>query len=303
MNDIDDMYDSIIQNERIFKTGLKSLDILLGGGLHEKSLSLFLADTNLGKTMILCSLASSLINNGYDVLYVTFEDSEKKISKRILQNILDLDQKDLKLLSKENFKKFFAQKTSEIKKKLIIKEYPEYSSNAITIKTLLKNLETKKKFKPQIIIVDYIGCMLTNAKNITMNTNSTLQHVAGETRAIGLLNGMAILSAAQTNRGAGGNSDLELTDAADSYGQNFKADAVISATQPPGCAEADRLVFKLIKTRFDGEMKGERRFVGVNVAKQRVYDIIKEEDMTKSVKFGNNNLNIKNENKKECNWV
>lgn len=301
MNDIDEMYESIIQNERIFKTGLKSLDILLGGGLHEKSLSLFLADTNLGKTMILCSLAAGLINNGYDVLYVTFEDSETKISKRILQNILDIDQKDLKLLSKENFKRFFAEKTSQIKKKLIIKEYPEYSSNAITIKTLLKNLETKKKFKPQVILVDYIGCMLTNSKNTTLNTNSTLQHVAGETRAIGLLNGMALVSAAQTNRGAGGNSDLELTDSADSYGQNFKADAVISVTQPPGCAEADRWVLKLIKTRFDGEMKGERRFVGINIAKQRVYDIMKEEDMIKNIKFGNNNLDT--ENKKECSWV
>jgi hypothetical protein len=31
MNDIDDMYENIIENERIFPTGLKTLDHLLGG--------------------------------------------------------------------------------------------------------------------------------------------------------------------------------------------------------------------------------------------------------------------------------
>lgn len=170
------------------------------GGLHEKSLISFLAQTNLGKTMILCSLAAGLIKNGFDVLYVTFEDPEKKITKRVLQNILDTNQKDLKMLSKEQFKKFFNEKTKEIKKRFIIKEYPEYSCNAITIKTLLKNLEEKKKFKPQVLIIDYIGCMIPNGKNNNMITNSILQHVTGETRAIALEKSLAIISASQTNR-------------------------------------------------------------------------------------------------------
>lgn len=290
MNDVDEMYDTIIENERVFKTGLKTLDILLGGGLHEKSITILLAETNLGKTLSLCSLAAGLITNGYNVLYVTFEDPEKKIAKRILQNILNTNQKELKSLTKEQFKNFFINSTKNIKKNLIIKEYPEYTCNAITINTLLKNLEEKKKFKPEVIIIDYVGCMIPNVRNNSMNTNSTLQHITGEVRAIGMAKGIAILSVAQTNRGANGTSDLRLDDSADSYGQNFKADAVLGITQPPACIEACRYLFKLIKTRFDGEMKGQRRYVGVDISKQRLFDVMSDEELHKSITFGNNNI-------------
>lgn len=312
MNDIDEMYDTIIENERIFPTTLRTLDLLLGGGLHEKSIVMFLAETNLGKTLTLCSLTAGLISAGFDVLYVTFEDPEKKIAKRILQNILNTNQKDLKSLTKDQFKKFFTESTKNIKKRLIIKEYPEYTCNAITINTLLKNLEEKKKFKPQVIIIDYIGCMVPNVKNNNMNTNSTLQHITGEVRAIGMSKGVSIVSVAQTNRGANGTSDLRLDDSADSYGQNFKADAVIGITQPPECIEACRYLFKLIKTRFDGEMKGQRRYVGVDIAKQRLFDVMTDSDLHTSITFGNNNVSsninkndepaVNTENNKN-NWI
>ena len=48
-------------------------------------------------------------------------------------------------------------------------------------------------------------------------------------------------------------------------------------------------------------MKGERKYVGIDIPKQRVFDVIKEGVLVKSVKFGNNNSEI--EVKKECNWV
>ena len=94
------------------------------------------------------SLSTNLVLNGYKVLYITFEDSENKIAARIAQNMFNLSQTQFKSMSMDDFGKAFGT----FKKKcngnnLIIKEYPEGSINAMNIKSLLKDLMDKKKFK------------------------------------------------------------------------------------------------------------------------------------------------------------
>ena len=122
------------------------------------------------------SLSTNLVLNGYKVLYITFEDSENKIAARIAQNMFNLSQTQFKTMTMHDFGKVF----ETYKKKcngnnLIIKEYPEGSINAMNIKSLLKDLMDKKKFKPDVVFIDYIGCMIPNGRiNPNMNTNTIL---------------------------------------------------------------------------------------------------------------------------------
>lgn len=269
------LFEDIIANEKVYSTGLKSIDDLIGGGLHEKSLNMIMAPTNVGKTLTLCSIATNLIINGHTVLYVTFEDSEKKIGQRIAQNLYDVTQTQLKSLSRNSYGSIYKKALAKCgHNKLIIKEYEEGTLNAIGLKALLKELEEKKNFIPEVLIIDYIGCMIPNGKvSINTNDNTILKLVSGQVRSIGMIKGIPIVSAMQTNRGGYQSADLGLDDAADSFGQTMKADAIFGIMQSPEMKEANMYTVKLLKTRY-GNKRGNVVTIGVDVEKQRLFDLV-----------------------------
>ena len=234
-----------------------------------------------GKTLILCSLTSNFIRNGYRVLYVTFEDSENKIATRIAQNMFDVTKQQYKLMTKDDFKKAYENTIRGIKgyqqsitrHNLIIKEYPEGTVNALQIKALLKDLKDKKKFVPDVLMVDYIGCMIPNGKpNPNMNSNTLLTLAAQQIRALGMEFGFPVISASQTNRGGYNTAEISLSDAADSFGQNMKADAVFAVTQTPEMKEQGMYSIQLLKTRY-GNQRGQVVTIGVNIEKQKIEDL------------------------------
>lgn len=228
-----------------------------------------------GKTLFMCSLATNLVLNGHKVLYISFEDSENKIAARMAQNMFDVSQQQFKTMTEEDFHKAFEKfkKICGNGNSLVIKEYPEGTVNALMLKSLLKDLEDKKKFVPEIVFIDYIGCMIPNGRlNPNWNTNTILQQVAQQVRAIGQEWGIPIVSAAQTNRGGYNSAEVGLNDIADSYGVSMKADAIISVTQTPEFKEQGMYSVQLLKTRF-GNNKGQIVTLGVNIEKQRVKDL------------------------------
>lgn len=268
------LYEDANTKEVIFKSGLKTLDDLIGGGFHEKSLSLIMSSTNVGKTLIMCALTTNFVLHGYRVLYVTFEDSENKIATRIAQNMFDITQSQYKVMSRDDFAKAFTKaKSIAGGDKLIIKEYPEGTVNALQIEALIKDLKDKKKFVPDVLVVDYIGCMIPNGKpNPNLNSNSLLTLAAQQIRALGMKYGFPVISASQTNRGGYNTAEISLSDAADSFGQNMKADAVFAVTQTPEMKDQGMYQVQLLKTRY-GNQRGQLVTIGVNVEKQRIYDL------------------------------
>lgn len=245
-------------------------------------------NTNIGKTLVMCSLATNLILNGFNVLYVTFEDNENKIASRIAQNMFDVTQNQYKHMTLNDFNTAFSTVKNKLKtafNKLIIKEYPEGSINALTIKGLLKDLNDKKKFKPDIIFIDYIGCMIPNGRpNPTLNTNTILQRVAAEIRSVGMEFSIPIISASQTNRGGYGAADINLNDAADSFSSTMKADAIFGFTQTEELKEQGMYQVKLLKTRY-GNLRGTVITIGVDVEKQRIYDLGTNTSMNNTIVF------------------
>jgi len=268
------LYEDANTKEVIFKSGLKTIDDLIGGGFHEKSLSLIMSSTNVGKTLIMCALTTNFVLHGYRVLYVTFEDSENKIATRIAQNMFDITQSQYKVMSRDDFAKAFTKaKSIAGGDKLIIKEYPEGTVNALQIEALIKDLKDKKKFVPDVLIVDYIGCMIPNGKpNPNLNSNSLLTLAAQQIRALGMKYGFPVISASQTNRGGYNTAEISLSDAADSFGQNMKADAVFAVTQTPEMKDQGMYQVQLLKTRY-GNQRGQLVTIGVDVEKQRIYDL------------------------------
>ena len=157
--------------------------------------------------------------------------------------------------------------------KLVIKEYSEGCINALALKALIRELRDKRGFVPDVLIVDYIGCMIPNGRpNANENDNSKLREICAQVRSIGMEMDIPVLSAAQSNRGGYGKGEIGLDDAADSFGQTMKADVIFGVTQSPELKEGSMYLVKLLKTRY-GQPKCPLATIGVDIGKQRIFDL------------------------------
>ena len=274
MDDLEEIYDALSMSINVIGTGVKEIDNLLNGGVPEKVMIGVLASTNIGKTLIMASIASNMMAAGHNVLYITMEDPDKKIALRMMQNIFSITLDQMKMMNKNSFIALKNRMKEMTKSHLKIVELPDATANCMKLCTVLKDLKEKKNFVPEIIFLDYIGCMIPNGRpNPTLNTNTILQRVAAETRgAICTRMGIPIVTALQTNRGGFDSADVDLNDVADSYGSTMKLDAVLAATQDKTMLENGMYKLKVAKTRLKNN-KGTEVMIGVSIDKQQIYDL------------------------------
>jgi len=90
-----------------FSSGNSELDLVLGGGIVEGSLTLIGGSPGVGKSTLLLKVASNLAKSGKKVLYVSGEESLGQI--KIRANRLDANDKKLYLLSEIDINKIFVQ--------------------------------------------------------------------------------------------------------------------------------------------------------------------------------------------------
>lgn len=261
-------FDHLHQKDVVISSGIPYFDKIIAKGFHEKTLNLFLAETGLGKTLVMCSLASNTLLQNKNVLYLTLEMSEEKITERILANLFDVDIGHLPYMTKEAF--ISKMKTlAKLNDKLIIKEFPPKSLNTNKIRNLLKELKVKRKFKPDIIFVDYLGLMIPiNVKNVS-NSYEALKVVSEELRGIAVEESCPVISAVQTNRGGINSASIDLTDIADSIGITATADLIIGIVQTDEFKEAGKFCWLVLKNRYG--INGYKVNVCVDYSKMRVF--------------------------------
>jgi predicted ATP-dependent serine protease len=200
LEDGEKLWDFMHDKDSVIPTGIRWLDKLIGGGVHSKSITLFMSETNMGKTLIMTSFCTYMLFLNKNILYVTCEESADRISNRITANIFDHCINDLNLIDKPTFLSKFNEMKLKVKSKLIVKEYPPGRINANDIRNLLKEIEIKKKIIPQIIFVDYIELINPTYMLKSDNSNSICKRVTEELRAVGVENVIPMVSADQSNR-------------------------------------------------------------------------------------------------------
>lgn len=216
-----------LKSENVISSGHDCLDDVLNGGFARKSLSMFLAGTSVGKSMILCDIASRMIRDKKNVLYITLEMSET----RIASNILGISVNDIR--SKNNTLSENIDRLSQLKNsvtgQLEIKEYPTGEANASIIESLLKEYKIKG-FAPDSLFVDYAGLMSSyKLPKGKYPDYLILKSITEELRAIAIKYNLALISAGQTKRDAYGGQNVELTDVAGSWDSNATCDVIATA--------------------------------------------------------------------------
>ena len=244
------------------------------GGISRKTLTIILAGTGVGKSLAMCHFASANLVAGKNVLYITMEMAEEKISERIDVNLMNVTSDELALMSKANFKKKVDEIRSRTVGKLVVKEYPTASAGSATFRALLGELKTKKNFVPDIIYIDYLNiCMSSRIKmGSAVNSYTYIKTIAEELRGLAVEFNVPIVSATQTTRSGYGNSDVSLTDTSESFGLPATADLMFALITDEELEALNQIVVKQLKNRYDNISKLRKFVIGIDRNHMRFYD-------------------------------
>ena len=187
LQDYEERYESYHRKEDKIPFDLEYLNKITKGGLPNKTLNIALAGTGVGKSLFMCHVASSVLLQGKNVLYITLEMAEEKIAERIDANLLNVPIQDLTDLPKSTFENKVTGLAKKTQGTLIIKEYPTASAHSGHFKALLNELALKKSFRPDIIFIDYLNiCASSRYKQGgSINSYSYIKSIAEELRGMG----------------------------------------------------------------------------------------------------------------------
>ena len=274
LQDYEERYDSYHRKEEKTPFDLEFFNKITKGGLSNKTLNICLAGTGVGKSLFMCHVASSVLLQGRNVLYITLEMSEEKIAERIDANLLNTNIQDISELSKAVFENKITNLSKKTQGTLIIKEYPTASAHAGHFKSLISELALKKSFKPDIIFIDYLNiCASSRLKGgSNINSYTLIKSIAEELRGLAVEFNVPIVSATQTTRSGFGSSDLELTDTSESFGLPATADLMFALISTEELEGLGQILVKQLKNRYNDLTIYKRFVVGIDRSKMRLYD-------------------------------
>ena len=279
IEDSDERFEFYHRVEQKVPFDLDFLNTITGGGTTPKTLNIIMAGTGVGKSLFMCHHAASCLSQNLNVLYITCEMAEERIAERIDANLMDITMDDLKDLPKQIYDSKLNTKTAGITGKLIIKEYPTATANANHFRILLDELAMKKKFKPDIIFIDYLNiCASARLKSGgNINTYQYVKSIAEELRGLAVEYNVPLWSATQTNRTGFSSTDVSLEDTSESFGLPATADFMIALIATEELDEQNQVLVKQLKNRYNTTVVNRKFILGINRAKMKLYDVKKDQ--------------------------
>lgn len=174
-----DCMDEIFNDEDAEKvpTGYFELDAVLGGGLQKGNVGLLAAHTGAGKTTFSTAMAVQAAIQGYKVLQIVFEESEKDIIKKQYACLT----KDY--VSNMSRSRLSEQTKAEVRRwmpivsdKIMVKRLQNTKTTWEEVENLINHL-TMNDFQPDVIFIDYFDCL-------KHTTDMRLTQVQAATRCI-----------------------------------------------------------------------------------------------------------------------
>ena len=274
LNDYEERYETYHRKEDKIPFDLEHFNKITKGGLPSKTLNIALAGTGVGKSLFMCHVASSVLLQGRNVLYITLEMAEEKIAERIDANLLNVPIQEISSLPKIMFENKVTNLAKKTQGQLIIKEYPTASAHAGHFRALLNELALKKSFRPDIVFIDYLNICASERYrgNSSVNSYSYIKSIAEELRGLAVEANVPIVSATQTTRSGYGSSDVDITDTSESFGLPATADLMIALISSEELENLGQIMVKQLKNRYNDPTINKRFVVGIDRAKMRLYD-------------------------------
>lgn len=275
LEDYESRYEYYHRKEERLPFDIDILNKITKGGLPRKSMTVLLATTGGGKSLVKCHMAATNLMFGKNVLYITMELAEEEVARRIDANIMDITLDEVKEVPLNIFEKRMSRYKSKTPGKLVIKEYPTGSAHSGHFRHLLNELRMKKNFVPDIVFVDYLNiCASSRVKGVAAANSYTLvKSIAEEVRGLAMEFDIAVVTSSQFNRSGYDNSDVDLTNTSESMGITHTADAIFGLITSEDLESLGQIMIKQLKNRW-GDLGYFRRFVvGIDRSRMKLFDL------------------------------
>lgn len=276
IDDFQSRYEFYHRQEERIPFDLDYFNQITKGGLPNKTLNIALAGTGVGKSLFMCHVAGSVLAQGKNALYITMEMAEERIAERVDANLMNTPIDQLPNLSKDMFGNKVAQIANKSHGKLVIKEYPTGAAHVGHFRALMKELQLKKNFKPDIVFIDYLNiCASSRMKGMggAINSYSYIKAIAEEIRGLAVEFDVPIVSATQTTRSGYSNSDVGLEDTSESFGLPATADLMFALISNEELEGLGQILVKQLKNRYNDPSANKRFVIGVDRSKMKLYDV------------------------------
>ena len=279
IEDADSRFDFYHKVENRIPFDLEFMNLITNGGTPNKTLNIVMAGTGVGKSLFMCHHAAACLSQNKNVLYITCEMAEERIAERIDANLMDITMDEVKELPKQIFDTKFNRAVGEYTGKLIVKEYPTSTASSHHFRVLLEELAMKKKFKPDIVFIDYLNiCASARLKqNGNVNSYNYVKAIAEELRGLAVEYDVPIFSATQVNRTGFASSDFGLEDTSESFGLPATADFMIAMIATEDLDAQGQVLIKQLKNRYNDTFQNRKFILGINRAKMKLSDVQDDE--------------------------
>lgn len=273
LEDSTQRYDYYHHIEKRIPFDIEILNEITNNGIPEKSLSVIMGGVHVGKSLCMCSLAASNLLRGKNVLYITLEMSEEMTAERIDANLLDIPMEDLRMTDKVVYDRRITALKDSLPGKLIIKEFPTASANVNDFRHLLNELRLKKKFKPDVIYVDYLNICTSVRLKVSAGLYLYVKSIAEELRGLALETKLPIISATQLNRTGFESENPGMEHSSESFGLPGIVDFLAVIYVPEELKQLGGVLqVKQLKNRYSHKNKCEKFLLGVDYQKMRLID-------------------------------
>lgn len=232
-----DVNELFIEDEKEhFTTGFSRLDNLIhdGNGPARREVFLWVAPTGVGKSIMLVNTSLMNVLQNKNVLHITLENSEKVTGHRYLGAFTNIPIATRKK-KQEEFKKNIKKIETSTNGDLFVLYFPTDTISVREVELSIKELYRQYSFTPDVIVLDYLECLLSKNQYHNREDYDRQKSVSSELRALAATTNTCIFSASQTNR-AGSKSaeegeNINLDKLAESFGKAMPTDYVISINQ------------------------------------------------------------------------
>lgn len=244
--------DPLDRLEKQSKTPLRTptkwteFDAALNGGIARKEILLFSANSGGGKSITLSNIAVNMLEQGFNVMYVSLELSEELISQRFDAMFSGIPT----VLSQHRYRDIASSLINIAPNvgQLQIKHMPS-GTTANSIRAYIKEYELTTGCVPDVLIVDYLDIMGANEKVSADNVWEKDKRATEQLRDIAFEYDLFVCTASQQNRAAIDNENPNQSHIAGGLSKVNTVDVYVSIIMTAKMKAAGQMAFSFLKTR------------------------------------------------------
>ena len=220
------------------------LNETIGGGFGPGDLAIMFGNPGGGKSWTMVAIAANAVLLGFNVNYYSLELGEDYVGKRFDCYFTGYG---IEEISKHRVE--VEKIVSNLKGKLIVKEYPPKGASVNTIKSHIQKC-IDMDHKPDLVIIDYVDYLKAPSKSKFTERKDEIDDVFIATKGLAKELQIPILTPSQVNRMGAKDSVIEGDKAAGSYDKMMVCDIAISLSR----MKEDKVLgtgrFHIMKNRY-----------------------------------------------------